>query len=456
VIDGAINVASIPSNIGGAFAAAQNPVTNKSYFTEFCCNAVGVFDGSSSTSTTIPTGGGPIDVVVNPVTNKIYVANFRDDTASLIDGATGTSTTVPGAGAGRTAVNPVTNKIYIALYSGSGLQVIDGATNGVTLIFADAAYSLDVNPATNKIYVSNNLTGGITVIDGVTNAYTRVGAGSFWGSVAVNPVTNKIYAAAFYTVLVMDGATNAQSEFPIQSRPSTKYSVAVNPAINKIYIADFYGNNMTVLDGATNAITTVSSLTAQESTAVSVNPATSKIYLTQYGSIDGEGTYSLEVIDGVESSIITTVPGAYLPAVNLLTNAASAPLGLRGGIVVLSDQSVQPSPLTVAISSLMGNVTTLATPTFGFQASSTFAPYDTMPTGVLFQVDSWRGIWTAATSEGSGNFQGITPALLPGFHILYAYATVGQQATSTITAAQSSPLIGSIAAYGFLVVPSAD
>ena len=52
--------------------------------------------------------------------------------------------------------------------------------------------------------------------------------------------------------------------------------------------------------------------------------------------------------------------------------------------------------------------------------------------------DPDEGTWTAATSEGSGRFQGTTPALLPGFHILYAYATDGQQATSTITGSKAA------------------
>ena len=142
-----------------------------------------------------------------------------------------------------------------------------------------------------------------------------------------------------------------------------------------------------------------------------------------------------------------------MAAVNPVTNVAYAPRQGPGNISVLSDQGVQPSPLTVDISPLTGNESTVATPTFSFQASSTFAPHDPMPCNVLFQVDTWQGTWSAATSEGSAKFQGTTPPLLPGFHILYAYATDRQQATSTITGAQSSPLIGSIAAYGFLVVP---
>jgi len=188
-----------------------------------------------------------------------------------------------------------------------------------------------------------------------------------------------------------------------------------------------------------------------------VNQATGKIYVTLYGNNFG---YGVAVFDrpanSAGNSLITRIQDAYGVAVNPVTNVAYAPVVGPGNIAVLSDQGMQPRPLTVAISPLTDNRTTLATPTFSFQASSTLTPHDTTPRNVLFQTDTWQGTWTAATSEGSGKFQGTTPALLAGFHILYAYATDGQQATSTSVGAQSSPLIGSIAAYGFLVVPSAD
>jgi len=48
-----------------------------------------------------------------------------------------------------------------------------------------------------------------------------------------------------------------------------------------------------------------------------------------------------------------------------------------------------------------------------------------------------------------------THPLLPGVHILYAYATDGQDATSTMTTTGggSSPLVGAISSYPFVVVP---
>ena len=155
-----------------------------------------------------------------------------------------------------------------------------------------------VNPVTNKIYIANHGNDSVTVIDGATNATSTVPAGNYprggsrepgheqnlrrqlwqqqrdsdrWRNerhehggrretpieVAVNPVTNKIYVAnnSSNNVTVIDGATNATTTVAAGETP---WAVAVNPVTNKIYVANYLGsNNVTVIDGATNATTTV-------------------------------------------------------------------------------------------------------------------------------------------------------------------------------------------------------
>ena len=73
---------------------------------------------------------------------------------------------------------------------------------------------------------------------------------------AVNPVTNKIYVANYGSnnVTVIDGATNATTTVAAGTSP---YAVAVNPVTNKIYVANHGSANVTVIDGATNGTTTV-------------------------------------------------------------------------------------------------------------------------------------------------------------------------------------------------------
>jgi hypothetical protein len=106
---------------------------------------------------------------------------------------------------------------------------------------------------------------------------------------------------------------------------------------------------------------------------------------------------------------------------------------------------------------LSGNSTDNPTPAFTFSASSSFAPIAPPVDGLYFQIDAWQGPWIPASSTGDGGFSGTSPALLPGTHILYAYAADGQDATSTMTiqGGGSSPLVGAISGYVFLVTQPA-
>ncbi len=165
-----------------------------------------------------------------------------------------------------------------------------------------------------------------------------------------------------------------------------------------------------MIDGATNTTTKVSAGT--QPIPLAVNPVTNKIYVVNTG-----GTGS-------------------------------------GSVTVITEQQVQPVPLTTTIAPLPGNqVLNPFPPIFRFAATSSYMPIAPPVQNVYSQVDTWQGRWRRA--EGSApNFGDSTSSLLPGIHIVYAYATDGQFADSIQTGSQSSPIIGAIAAYVFLVVPS--
>jgi hypothetical protein len=144
--------------------------------------------------------------------------------------------------------------------------------------------------------------------------------------------------------------------------------------------------------------------------------------------------------------------------VNPVTNKVYVANAGSNNVTVLTEQQVQTIPLTTAISALPDNQTISPTPAFTFTASSTFSPTAPAVDAVYFQLDTWQGAWTSASSAGTpGSFTGTLPALSHGIHILYAYATDGQDASSIQTGGagigQSSPLIGNIAAYLFLFAP---
>ena len=60
---------------------------------------------------------------------------------------------------------------------------------------------------------------------------------------------------------------------------------------------------------------------------------------------------------------------------------------------------------------------------------------------LLYRVDTGQGDWAGRLSRRQRRLQWREPALAEDFHILYAYATDGREATSTNTGQQSSPLI---------------
>jgi hypothetical protein len=114
-----------------------------------------------------------------------------------------------------------------------------------------------------------------------------VNVGGIPAAVAVNPVTNKTYVASG-PITVMDGATNAITSIYAVGFP---VAVAVNPVTNKIYFADKASNlgRFIVIDGATNAITNVTDPNANKPVALALNPLTNKIYVANALSNNCDG-----------------------------------------------------------------------------------------------------------------------------------------------------------------------
>jgi YVTN family beta-propeller protein len=282
VIDGATNSATTDPDANSPRAVAVNPVTNKIYVTNFLSSNITVIDGATNSTTTVtdPNAALPVAVAVNSVTNKIYVANVNSGNVTVIDGATNSTTTVTDPNAiepGAVAVNPVTNKIYVANGGGypgpnhGNVTVIDGATNSITTVTdpnALAPLAVAVDSATNKIYVANandstlSGNGGITLIDGATNSFVTIKDPNAWfpHAVAVDSVTNTIYVTnegCFLedpcrnpgSVTVINGATNSVTTI-INPNTNNPEALALDPTTDKIYVANLGSGNVTVIDGS--------------------------------------------------------------------------------------------------------------------------------------------------------------------------------------------------------------
>jgi YVTN family beta-propeller protein len=297
--------------------------------------------------------------------------------------------------------------------------------------------------------VVNSGNNTVTVIDGDSNTTTNIACPNAYNlqDVAVNPVTNKIYVPAYDSsnVTVIDGATNTTTTVT-DLNASGAVAVAVNPSTNKIYVANLDSHNVTVIDGDTNAITTITDPSARSPNSVAVDQTRNKIYVAN------EGNPNITVIDGLTNTTYAVSNiYAWSVAVNPVTGQAFVTDNATQ-IFVISENRVSRIPLQVKIAPLRRNRTHNPQPTFTFTATDTFKPHNTKIDELLFQVDTWQGTWSSAKQTSSGHFQGkVRRPLQLGVHILYAYATDGQEATSTNTGQQSSPLVGNIKAYVFLV-----
>ncbi len=134
--------------------------------------------------------------------------------------------------------------------------------------------------------------------------------------VAVNSITNRIYVANANSnnVSVIDGATNAEigsikvGEFP--------FGIDVNHIANRIYVVNVKDSNVSVIDGNTNTV--VSSIDVENDTRnIAVNHVTNRIY------VSGGETHKVTVINGETGKVAASIAGGLFPrdiAINTQTN----------------------------------------------------------------------------------------------------------------------------------------
>ena len=136
--------------------------------------------------------------------------------------------------------------------------------------------------------------------------------------VGVNPTTNKIYVANSdsNSVSVINGATNRVTtlQSPAFAQPR---EVGVNPNTNRIYVGNFGANTVTVIDGSKDRIEKtitvgvapgplpppgVGTIPGSQPDGIAVNPSTNRIYVAN--QFDG----TVAVIDGSKNVVTNTIP----------------------------------------------------------------------------------------------------------------------------------------------------
>ena len=501
VVDGATNATTIIGAESEPWTVVVNPATNKIYVANFDDGDVTVINGATNATAGDPSvGTHPDAMVVDPVNNLIYVANLDSSSISVIDGATNsvntdTFVTTP-ITPDSLAINPVLNTIYGAS-SGSNLEFSFPSSSSAQSI-SDFGFAFGganpiataANPATGMAFHLLTIGNGspfLTVEDLTAPQgfyYRPCGAGTPI-SMDLNTATNSMFIpCSDGTINVLQGmdvfGSGTTAVIPPPSGYLGPYSaVAVNPITNIAYVADTgvipvdnsvnppipAHSNVYVINGANNTINPTPITVGPDPVSIAINIATNKIYILSVVPVSGD-VPALTVVDGSTNQVIATIPMGAAGDVAALNNEVAADpvngtayalrrnAGVNNVTAVtentLATTCIPSSCLQTTIDTFDNNTVFTSTPVFGFTAAnhSSAAPI----TGVYFQVDTMQGPWLPTTLS-SGTYTGTT-FVAPGFHMLYAYATAGDdENTSSFSGLQASPLTGAIASYGFLVAP---
>ena len=455
VVDGATSVTTdIPTSVALTTAIAVDPATNLIFVADQTNNNVEVINGATNAVTqTVSVGVSPGPMVVDSARGYVYgvLGNDPNNIGFMISES---AFTFGGLGASDSTdpvaldFNTVTNTVYIANQGSDTLTwfhvLYDEETTYSWYTICGQPNSVAANSVTDVVWVTCN-DGNISQVNAGQGSVNTFGLSATPVAVAINPVTNQIYAATTTgDIDIIDGATLNITTVNNGNLPSNR--IAVNTASGKVYVLNSASTSVTVLDpNNNNALTQVN--VGNNPSGLAVNPVTNKIYVANAG----DGT--LTVIDGPTNSTYLVSAAAPVPApvaVNPMTNTAFVADTFNSTVTAISEFQPLASGLTVTIQPLVGVGTDTLSQDFNFTVTNSGnAPADQ----VLYQLDTWQGQWQQATLDSTDQFDGMT-TLTPGYHILYAYATAGEEATEASGGLQSSPIIGTMTSYGFLVAPA--
>jgi YVTN family beta-propeller protein len=259
-------------------------------------------------------------------------------------------------------------------------------------------------------------------------------------------VTNRIYVAndTSDNVTVIDGATNATATVPTGDHP---LSVAVNPVTNKIYVACQNSDNVTVIDGATNDTAIVPA--GSHPAAVAVDPVSNKIYVACQNSA------TVTVIDGATNAS-TTVRARNLPiavAVNPVTNKVYVANQGSDNVTVIDEAPRWDTHVAAVIDPVPGNTTLSSSPALTGKAVNRLRTGHTAIATVQRSLRGTQGSWQALTiTSGSGadsaswRWEWGADTLLPGENLLCVWSAEAEVATTNNLGAGSC-MTGNITVY---------
>jgi DNA-binding beta-propeller fold protein YncE len=229
------------------------------------------------------------------------------------------------------AVNPLTNRVYVAVPNFGAqpfdyVTVINGKTNTIVknIEIPPVALAIADDPFLASAYVGGSFDDGsgvqhneIAVVSTSANKLVKTISvsttpGDGIEGLSVNPVTSRLYVANGsdneIDVVKLAGA-HANTIVAKIALPGEPGGVAVNPLTNQVYAALFDGN-VTVIDGATNTVTTTTPV-GTSNAGVAVDYFTGNVFATNQG--DGSTQASTVGVLNAAGTFITNVGVGAVP-----------------------------------------------------------------------------------------------------------------------------------------------
>jgi YVTN family beta-propeller protein len=157
------------------------------------------------------------------------------------------------------AYDPQNGLLYVADYSSMQVTVINVSTNNVvaTINTGQEAWKPTYNPVNNMIYVGNDYTDNVTLINPSTNeVVSNISVCDYPVGTFFDPLNSLTYVLCDESnqVVALNSTNQIVAMINLPAGPGNG-GYAITPS-DQIYIAEYRGNNVSVIDGKTNTLTT--------------------------------------------------------------------------------------------------------------------------------------------------------------------------------------------------------
>lgn len=203
----------------------------------------------------------PDSIAVDTTNGDIYVSNEGGGNVSVINDTTNHITSFVGAGFAPTAValGDQGSRLYVTNWASNNVTVIDTQTNNVVGTIPVGIHPTGVvfDANTGDMFVANQYSDNVSVIDGDTSMLIGniSGVGPYPSQAAYDSRNTFVYVVVQDGVTVLNGST--QSVVTKISIPAVGWAAGdfYDPQNEYLYVASYNGNNVTIVNTTTNAVT---------------------------------------------------------------------------------------------------------------------------------------------------------------------------------------------------------